>query len=130
MHQLTIRTRGSKQVIDITRDVQAIIGKEGLSDGLCSVFVTHTTAAITTADLDPGTDLDMLDAFYEMIPDLDYRHPHNPAHTPDHILATLVGPSVTVPVSQGQLVLGTWQRIVLFEFDGPRSRTVCVTLVG
>jgi secondary thiamine-phosphate synthase enzyme len=130
MHQLTIRTRGSKQVIDITRDVQAIIGKEGLSDGLCSVFVTHTTAAITTADLDPGTDLDILDAFYEMIPDLDYRHPHNPAHTPDHILATLVGPSVTVPVSQGQLVLGTWQRIVLFEFDGPRSRTVCVTLVG
>ncbi len=130
MHQLAIRTQSGKQVIDITRDVQEIIRKEGFTGGLCNVFVTHTTAAITTADLDPGTDLDMLDAFYRMVPNLNYRHPHNPAHTPDHILATLVGPSVTVPVDRGQLVLGTWQRIVLFEFDGPRSRTVCVTLAG
>jgi secondary thiamine-phosphate synthase enzyme len=130
MHQLNIRTQGSKQVIDITGDVQEIIRKEGPTGGLCNVFVTHTTAAITTADLDPGTDLDMLDAFYKMVPHLNYRHPHNPAHTPDHILATLIGPSVTVPIDRGQLVLGTWQRIVLFEFDGPRSRTVCVTLMG
>ena len=101
-----------------------------MSDGLCSVFVTHTTAAITTADLDPGTDLDMLDAFTTMIPDLDYRHPHDPAHAPDHILATLVGPSVTVPVENGRLVLGTWQRVVLFEFDGPRNRQVVVSLTG
>jgi secondary thiamine-phosphate synthase enzyme len=71
----------------------------------------------------------MLDAFTTMVPDLDYRHPHNPAHTPDHILATMLGPSVTVPVENGQLILGTWQRVVLFEFDGPRSRQVIVSLL-
>lgn len=130
MHQMAIRTGRSKQVIDITEDVEALIRKEEFTSGLCNVFITHTTAAITTADLDPGTDLDMLDAFYAMIPKLNYRHPHNPAHTPDHILATLVGPSVMVPVDNGRLVLGTWQRIVVFEFDGPRSRTVCVSLIG
>jgi secondary thiamine-phosphate synthase enzyme len=69
----------------------------------------------------------MLDAFTTMIPALAYRHPHNPAHAPDHILAALLGPSVSVPVESGRLVLGTWQRVVLFEFDGPRRRHVIVT---
>ncbi len=72
----------------------------------------------------------MLDAFRGMVPRLPYRHPHNPAHAPDHILATLIGPSVTVPVHDGALQLGVWQRIVLFEFDGPRQRDICVTFLG
>lgn len=130
MRRLSVRTGDSKQVIDITARVSELLRQEGFTDGVCHVFVTHTTAAISTADLDPGTDLDMLDAFTQMVPRLRYRHPHNPAHAPDHILATLVGPSVTVPVADGRLVLGTWQRIVLFEFDGPRERQVCITLAG
>ena len=130
MYRLSIRTRQSKQVVDITHEVQQVIDEEGVREGLCNVFVTHTTAAITTADLDPGTDLDMLDAFTTMVPDLNYRHPHNPAHAPDHILATMLGPSVMVPVTNGKLVLGTWQRVVLFEFDGPRERTVIVSLAA
>ena len=106
-----------------------LIREAGFDAGLCSLTCLHTTAALTTADLDPGTDLDMLDAFTAMIPKLNFRHPHDPSHTPDHILATLIGPSVTLPVSRKRLVLGTWQRVVLFEFDGPRERSVTLTLV-
>lgn len=96
---------------------------------LCFLFIKHTTAALTTADLDPGTDLDMLDAFEVMIPKLVFRHPHNPAHVPDHIMSSLIGASVGIPVSDGNLVLGTWQRVVLVELDGPREREIVVTLI-
>ena len=130
MQKFTVQTRANKQVIDITNELNDLIKQQGFSDGLCNVFILHTTAALSTADLDPGTDLDMLDAFTTMIPDLNYRHPHNPAHAPDHILGTMLGPSVTVPVEGGRLVLGTWQRVVLFEFDGPRKRQLVLSLIG
>lgn len=124
---LTVSSKQSKQVLDIT---ELVSEKLEIAEGLCTVFVQHTTAAITTADLDPGTDLDMLDAFEAMVPKLKYRHPHDPEHTPDHILAALIGPSVSIPVVKGQLQLGTWQRVVLFEFDGPRERRVTVTMTS
>jgi secondary thiamine-phosphate synthase enzyme len=130
MPKFSVQTRQDKQVIDITETINRLIEQQGLSDGLCHVFVLHTTAALTTADLDPGTDLDMLDALTAMIPELHYRHPHDPGHTPDHILASLIGPSLTVPVQGGQLVLGTWQRVVLVEFDGPRERQLILSLTG
>jgi secondary thiamine-phosphate synthase enzyme len=130
MTRLTIKTHEKKQVVDITREVNSVIADGGLSSGLCTVTCLHTTAAVSTGDLDPGTDRDMLDAFTTMIPDLDYRHPHDPTHAPDHILATLIGPSVSLPVDGSKLVLGTWQRVILFEFDGPRSRSLIVTLTG
>ncbi len=66
-------------------------------------------------------------ANWEMIPKLKYRHPHNPAHVPAHLASSIIGPSVTVPVVDGQLVLGTWQRIILVELDGPRERELVVT---
>src|SRR4051812_4847254 len=110
MSKLAVNTGQKQGVVDITEQIQAELAEQKVDDGVCVVFVTHTTAAITTADLDPGTDLDMLDAFREMIPKLKFRHPHDPAHTPDHILSTLIGPSVSVPVEGGKLVLGTWQR--------------------
>jgi secondary thiamine-phosphate synthase enzyme len=123
MKKLTIKTEQKKQVIDITDQVQKLIEKD---DGLINLFVLHTTAALTTADLDPGTDLDMLDAFEAMMPKFNYRHPHNPQHVTDHILSSIIGPSVSVPVGKRKLVLGTWQRIVLVELDGPRQREVLI----
>ena len=121
---LTVKTERRKQVVDIT----ALIGQQlqtlQAGEGLAYLFVLHTTAAITTADLDPGTDLDMLDAFEAIIPKLNYRHPHNPAHVGDHIMSSLLGPSLILPVEDGYLVLGSWQRVVLVELDGPRSRQV------
>src|SRR5512135_3145755 len=125
MQRLTIKTRKKREIVDITEAVERALGGKS---GICQLTVLHTTAALTTADLDPGTDLDMLDAFEAMIPKLRYRHPHNPGHTPDHILSALVGTSVVVPFEKNKLVLGTWQRIVLLEFDGPRPREVMLVV--
>lgn len=127
MHRLAVKTRKKREVVDITDLVQKTLGHYNGKSGVCHLSVLHTTAALTTADLDPGTDLDMLDAFEALIPKLHYRHPHNPAHVPDHILSALIGTSVTLPVEKGELVLGTWQRVVLVELDGPRQRELMLT---
>ncbi|HLH08268.1 MAG TPA: secondary thiamine-phosphate synthase enzyme YjbQ [Terriglobales bacterium] len=130
MQRLKIKTQRKRQIVDITDRIQSALQKQSAATGLCQLTVLHTTAALTTADLDPGTDLDMLDAFEALIPKLHYRHPHNPAHVPDHILSTLIGTSLTQPVDSGELVLGTWQRIILVELDGPREREVVLTFVA
>lgn len=122
---LRFHTSGKRSLLDITDEVSRHLP---IKDGLVNLFVQHTTAAITTADLDPGgTDQDYLDAFERIVPRLDYRHPHDPSHMPDHILSSLIGPQLTVPVKDGRLQLGTWQRIVLVECDGPRERSVVLT---
>jgi secondary thiamine-phosphate synthase enzyme len=125
----SVRTTRKKQVLDITDDINEHLAKREITDGLCHVFALHTTCSTTVADLDPGTDLDMLDAFEAMIPKLDYRHPHNPAHVPDHIMSSIIGPGTLLPVANGELMLGTWQRLVLVELDGPRERKVRVTVI-
>lgn len=126
VHTLFVRTRKTKEVVDITKLINHELAKQKINSGICVLFIKHTTAALTTADLDPGTDLDMLDAFEEIIPRLQYRHPHNPAHAPDHIMSSIIGASVTIPVVNGELSLGTWQRVVLVELDGPREREVTI----
>lgn len=131
MHRLAIKTHRKRQIVDITDQVQALLRQHHLGiSGVCHLVVLHTTAALTTADLDPGTDLDMLDAFEQIVPKLNYRHPHDPSHVPDHILSALIGTSVSVLAEHGALVLGTWQRIVLVELDGPRTRDVALGLVA
>lgn len=122
--ELTIKTARNREVIDITNQVQELVGN---NTKLVNIFVAHTTCAVTTADLNPGTDLDLLDAVWEMIPKLKYRHPHNPAHVPAHLASSIIGPSVSIPAKDGRLVLGTWQRIILVELDGPRERQLIVT---
>lgn len=124
MFKLQVKTEKKKQVIDITENIKDITKKSKITDGICSLFVLHTTASLTTADLDPGTDLDMLDSFETIIPHLPFRHPHNPEHVPDHILSSIIGASLIVPFEKGILTLGIWQRIVLIEFDGPRERNI------
>jgi secondary thiamine-phosphate synthase enzyme len=127
MQRIAIKTHNKREVIDITGVVQeSLVAYDGRT-GTCQLSILHTTAALTTADLDPGTDLDMLDAFEALIPKLHYRHPHNPAHVPDHILSALIGTSVTLPADKGQLLLGTWQRVVVIELDGPRQRDLVLT---
>jgi len=128
MKRLSIKTRKKREVLDITDLVEEQLGKNGPASGICHLLVLHTTAALTTADLDPGTDLDMLDAFEAMIPKLHYRHPHNPAHVPDHILSALIGTSLSLPFDKKKLLLGTWQRVVLVELDGPRGRELALSI--
>jgi secondary thiamine-phosphate synthase enzyme len=127
--KLSIKTSGKKQVLDITDLINQELQKQNFKEGIVNLFVTHTTCALTTADLDPGTDQDYLDAFEEIIPKLNYRHPHDPSHVPSHILSSLIGTSLTLPVENGQLILGTWQRVVLIEFEGPRSRELIISLL-
>ena len=130
MHRLAIKTHKKREVIDITQKLEAVLWKQYADKtGICQLSLLHTTAALTTADLDPGTDLDMLDAFDVMVPKLDYRHEHNPEHVPDHILSAMIGTSVSLAVESGLLLLGTWQRVVLIELDGPRERETVMSLI-
>jgi secondary thiamine-phosphate synthase enzyme len=124
MRTITVETKRKDQIVDITERVAELAREAEKESGVCVAFAAHTTCALTTADLDPGTDLDFLQALRKVLPELSYRHPHDPAHAPDHILASLIGPSVAVPYAQRRLLLGTWQRIILVELNGPRERTV------
>ncbi len=127
MHRLTIKTHRKREILDITNHVEALLSEQyGGRSGVCHLIVLHTTAALTTADLDPGTDADMLDAFEQIIPKLNYRHPHDPEHVPDHILSAIIGTSVGLLTEKGSLILGTWQRVILVELDGPREREIAV----
>lgn len=121
-----VNTATKREVVDLTERCQKPLADGLAGTGVCHLFVLHTTAALTIADLDPGTDLDLLDAFDALVPRLDYRHPHDPAHVGDHILSALIGSSVCLPVMDGKLLLGQWQRIILVEFDGPRRRNVAL----
>ncbi len=128
MQRLVVNSRKKREVLDITDVVEEQLGNNGYRSGVCHLLVLHTTAALTTADLDPGTDLDMLDAFEAMMPKLRYRHPHNPAHVPDHILSALIGTSLSLPFEKKKFLLGTWQRVVLIELDGPRERELAISI--
>ncbi|GCE31117.1 hypothetical protein KDA_66010 [Dictyobacter alpinus] len=127
MKTLNIRTQKKDEIKDITDTVEEYVQQSKNDSGMCILFVSHTTCAITTADLDPGTDLDFLNALRAIQPDLNYRHPHDPEHAPDHILSSLIGPSLVIPYTNRRLLLGIWQRIVLVELDGPRQRTVQIS---
>ena len=127
MKTITITTKKYDEIVDITETVETHLREAPTESGICSIFVSHTTCALTTADLDPGTDLDFLDALRRLLPDISYRHPHDPSHTPDHILSSIIGSSVMVPFRDRQLLLGTWQRIILVELSGPRRRTLHIS---
>ena len=127
MKTITITTKKKDEVVDITETVENLLEEMKAQSGICVVFVAHTTCALTTADLDPGTDLDFLNAIRRLLPNISYRHPHDPSHTPDHILSSILGPSLAIPYQDGHLLLGTWQRVILVELDGPRQRTLHVS---
>lgn len=126
VHALAIKTTQKRQVLDITDEIAGQLK----GDGLLNVFAGHTTAALTIADLDPGTDQDILDAIQAMTPQKDWRHPHDPAHFPDHLWSALIGVSMTLPVREGKLRLGSWQRVVLIELDGPRERRIELSFIA
>ena len=123
---LTVKTRQKTELIHITDMIQGAVDAAGLKDGLCMVFVPHTTAAVTiNENADPTVAGDMLMVLNQMVPwEAPYRHLEG--NSPAHVKATLVGASELVAVSDGRLVLGTWQGIFFCEFDGPRTRRVIV----
>ncbi len=128
--QITVRTQRDKQVLDITDKIEAFLAQAGVEDGLCNIFVLHTTAAITTGEAIEGTDEDLMETLERMIPRIAFRHGHDPSHAPDHMISSIVGASLTVPVAKGRLLLGTWQRVLFVECNGPRARSVRITVSG
>ena len=126
---ITIKSRREKQVIDITDSVGRAVAQAGKTNGLCNVFVMHTTAAITTGEAIEGTDEDLMETLERIIPDMSFRHAHDPSHAPDHMISSILGPGLTVPIHNGKLMLGTWQRILLVECNGPRERELAVTVI-
>ena len=123
---LSVSTRQRSQMIDITAEVQRVVGESGLQEGVVVVHCPHTTAGLTiNEDADPTVKRDILYELNKVIPFQDGYH-HAEGNAAAHIKVTLVGPSLTVFVEGGRLVLGTWQGIFFCEFDGPRQRRVLV----
>lgn len=128
--ELNVKTSKKDQIIDITDQINQIVGDSELDEGLCTVFVKHTTCALTTADLDPGTDLDLLAFLRKSSPSISYNHPHDPSHAPDHLISSVIGPSINIPIKDSALSLGTWQRVILVELNGPKERKIEISLIS
>ncbi len=118
---IEFQTQSGKEVVDITGRVEALI--HGVSSGSCHLFLRHTTAGLMVVTSETGVPEDIMDILQTLTPRLAYRH-DSPAHVAAHFLSALVGPSVHVPVRDGKLALGEFQRIVLMEFEGPRRREI------
>jgi len=130
MNQLTVRTNTRSEMIDITGRIKALLKESKIKNGICHVFIPHTTAAVTiNENADPYVPRDILTELEKIVPQNDhYRHVEG--NSAAHIKASIVGASETVFIENGDLVLGTWQSIFLCEFDGPRTRRVFVRLVS
>ena len=124
---IEIQTQSPKQVIDITGRVDAML--DGAPGGTCHLYLKHTTAALTVMTWEVGVPEDIMDILQSLTPKLAYRH-DSAAHVAAHFLSALVGPSVHVPVQDGKLALGEFQRAVLLEFEGPRKREIDMRLLG
>lgn len=129
-----LRTEAKDEIIDVTSRVQEAVSRSGVRNGLACVFVAGSTAAVTTVEHEPGLVADLHGAMDRLYPkDIDYDHHRRwgDGNGHSHVRAALIGPSLTVPVMDGRLVLGQWQQIVFLELDvRPRSREVVVQVVG
>ena len=129
MDQLTVKTHDRTEMIDVTGQVEEAIKAAGIQDGICMLYVPHTTAGITINEsADPSVRRDILMVLNQMVPwNADYKHMEG--NSPAHIKSSLMGASQLVAVEKGRMVLGTWQGIFFCEFDGPRTRKLMLKLV-
>jgi secondary thiamine-phosphate synthase enzyme len=133
-HELSFSTRGEGDMHDVTDGVAAAVRESGISEGIVTVFASGSTCAITTIEFEPGLRRDFPAAMERLAPrELRYAHDEtwHDGNGHAHVRASMIGPSVTVPVAGGKPVLGTWQQIVFLDFDNrPRRRKVIVTVMG
>ena len=129
LKEITIQTNTKTQILDITTQVQKIVEESGITEGLCCVFVSHTTAGVTiNENADPSVKQDILMELNKIIPFND-NYSHLEGNSAAHIKASIIGSSVNIPVKNNNLLLGTWQGICFCEFDGPRTRKYYVKIV-
>ena len=127
--ELQVRTHARSELQDITSQAQRAVDESGVEEGICHVFVPHTTAALTlNENWDPDVRGDLVRALAAMVPDVPYHH--GEGNSPAHLMSTLVGASEMLLISKGRLLLGSWQGLYLAEFDGPRQRRVLLSIVS
>lgn len=129
-----VETQGFSDLKDITQDVKNVVSKSGVKDGIVNIFVIGSTASVSTIEYEPALVQDVKEQLDRLVPS-DLKTKHSETWGDDngfsHIRATLMGPGITVPVSKGSLVLGTWQQIVVIDHDNrPRSRKIFVQVMG
>ena len=129
MVEFKVKTPERVALIDITADVNRALAESGTHDGLCNLFVPHTTASIIISEnWDPDVTSDMLTQLQRMVP-REAGYKHSEGNSQAHILSVMLSTSINVPVHDGKLALGRWQSVMLAEFDGPRERSVYVSVV-
>ena len=131
MQRITVETDKEKEIVDITDKISRIVKVSEIKTGFAHLFLAHTTAALTTAYLDPEEELEIFDLFEVAVPSrISLRNPHEHTHRltrmPDHFLASFLGPSLSIPIENSNILLGEFQRLVLVELNGPRSRQIIV----
>jgi secondary thiamine-phosphate synthase enzyme len=127
---LTLTSKHSMELIDITAMVEDRLQAAGITRGICMLFNPHTTAGLTINEgADPTVRQDIIDALRKMVP-MDHPFRHLEGNSPAHIMASLMGSSVTVFIEDGRITMGTWQRIFFCEFDGPRTRSLHWRLIS
>ena len=128
MKEIQVSTSGRTQLLDITDQIQKVVANSGIPEGLCQVYIPHTTAGVTiNENADPRVREDILMELNKIVP-LQDNYKHREGNAAAHIKASIVGSSEMILVQNGRLVLGTWQGIFFCEFDGPRSRRVLVNV--
>lgn len=128
---IEIETRKSVEVVDLTHLVEAELKKSGIEAGLCLVYTLHTTTGVTINEADPRLIQDIQKLISDLVPEgAGYQHDRSDGNAHAHLRAVLLGNSAVVPVEKNRLALGTWQRILFFELDGPRKRRVLVKILA
>jgi len=127
---INLRTSSPVEVADITREVEAVVAAAGIAEGLANIAAPHCTCALYVNENESGLVHDVLRTVRELAFREGYRHDRIDDNAAAHVAASLIGSALTLPVEAGRLKLGTWQRVMLLELDGPRSRSVIVTVLG
>ena len=129
METISISTKKKQEVLNITNEVEKAVNNSGVINGACLIFGQHTTCSVMLGEYEPGLDDDFLNMFEQLKPKGPFKHAHEPDHAPSHLFSSMVGEQVSVPISDGKLALGTWQKVMLVEFNGPRERTLIIHIL-
>jgi len=132
--EINIKTKGEVDIINLTEDAQVIVNKSKIKNGIACIFIPGSTGAITTIEYEPGLKKDLPKILQKLVPKNEHYDHHETWHDDNghsHIRASLIGPSITIPIKEGKLVHGTWQQIVFIELDtSQRERSIIIQIVG